>query len=49
MLDMNDPEDRQIRNILIALATGALGFVLVLALVITICVSANFNVLGWME
>jgi len=49
MLDMNDPEDRQIRNILIALASGAIGFLLVFALIVTVCVSANFNVLNWLE
>lgn len=49
MLDMNDPEDRQIRNILIVLGSGAVATLLLFAVVVTICVSTNFNVLEWLE
>ncbi len=49
MSDIQDPEDRLIRRILIAVPTvAALGF-LVTVLVITVMVSSNFNILDWME
>ncbi len=49
MLDMNDPEDRQIRWILIsASAAAVLGF-LVTVLVVAVLISMNFNVMEWME
>jgi hypothetical protein len=49
MSDIQDPEDRLIRRILIAVPTvAALGF-LVTVLVITVMVSYNFNILDWME
>lgn len=49
MLDTNDPEDRQIRLILISAASLAvLGFVTV-ATAIAVMVSLNFNILNWME
>ncbi len=44
-----DPEDRLIRNmIVIALSTTAVG-ILALAMIITVMVGANFNILQWME
>ena len=49
MSDIEDPEDRLIQRILIAVSTlGALGF-LVTVLLITVMISYNFNILGWME
>ena len=49
MSDIEDPEDRLIRRILIAVpALAALGF-LVTVLLITVMVSYNFNILDWME
>lgn len=44
-----DPEDRFIRNLLILAATGAAVGLLTVANVITVMVSANFNILNWME
>lgn len=49
MLDSTDPEDRQIRIILISAATLAvLGF-LATATALTVMISMNFNFLNWME
>lgn len=49
MSDIQDAEDRLIRRILIAVPTlAALGF-LVTALLITVMVSYNFNILDWLE
>lgn len=44
-----DPEDRLIRWILIGLATGAILTFLLVAMVITVMVSYNWNFLNWME
>ena len=44
-----DPEDRFIRNLIILGATGAAVGLLTVATVVTVLVSANFNVLQWME
>jgi hypothetical protein len=44
-----DPEDRLIRNLLILAATGAAAGLLAAATAITVLVSANFNILNWME
>jgi len=49
MLDSKDPEDRQIRLFLLIAATGAVVTFLAVALVITVMVSMNFNILNWME
>lgn len=44
-----DPEDRLIRNmILLSLSTATVGL-LVLAMIVTVMVGANFNILQWME
>lgn len=49
MSDIQDPEDRLIRRILIAVPTVAvLGF-LATVVVITVMVSYNFNILDWLE
>ncbi len=48
MIDPN-PEDRFIRNLVIIASSIALLGVLTLATLITAMVSANFNVLNWME
>jgi hypothetical protein len=44
-----DPEDRFIRNVVILISTGAALGLLAVGTVITVMVSANFNVLNWME
>ena len=44
-----DPEDRFIRNLIILGATGTVVGLLAVATVITVMVSANFNILNWME
>ena len=49
MNQIQDPEDRLIRRILIAVPTIAvLGFLLTV-LLITVMVSYNFNILDWLE
>jgi hypothetical protein len=49
MSDIQDPEDRLIRRILIAVSTvGVLGFLATVVL-ITVMISCNFNVLDWLE
>jgi len=44
-----DPEDRFIRNLIILGSTGAVMGILAAATAITVMVSANFNILNWME
>jgi len=44
-----EPEDQFIRNLIILGATGAVAGLLTVATVITVMVSANFNILNWME
>ena len=49
MLDTNDPEDRQIRVILLSAASVlVLGFLSSAAL-LAVMISMNFNILNWME
>jgi bacteriorhodopsin len=49
MSEIEDPEDRLIRRILIAVPTiAALGF-LAMVVLITVMVSYNFNILDWLE
>lgn len=43
------PEDQLIRSLVILTATGVVSGLLVLGTVITVMVSANFNILNWME
>jgi len=48
-MQTRDPEDEFIRWLILLAATGtAVGFFAV-ATVITVMVSANFNILNWME
>ncbi|TSA29929.1 MAG: hypothetical protein D4R65_14380 [Verrucomicrobiaceae bacterium] len=49
MLDTTDPEDRQIRVILISAAAVAILGLIAIATVVAVMVSANFNFLSWME
>jgi hypothetical protein len=48
MVEQN-PEDRFIRNLLLIASSLALLGALTLATIITVLVSANFNVLNWIE
>jgi hypothetical protein len=48
-MQTRDPEDEFIRWLILLSATGAVVGLLVVATVITVMVSANFNVLNWME
>ena len=43
------PEDQLIRTLAILASTAAVTVLLVLGTVITVMVSANFNILNWME
>lgn len=43
------PEDRLIRTLVILASTGAVLGLLTIGTVITVMVSANFNILNWME
>ncbi|MCK9589455.1 MAG: hypothetical protein WC076_13310 [Terrimicrobiaceae bacterium] len=49
MLDTKDPEDRQIRVILLSAASVAVLGILTTALVVAVMISMNFNILNWME
>jgi hypothetical protein len=49
MNEIQDPEDRLIRRILIAVPTIALVGFLLTVLLITVMVSYNFNILDWLE
>ena len=49
MSEIQDPEDRLIRRILIAVPTIALVGFLLTVLLITVMVSYNFNILDWLE
>jgi hypothetical protein len=48
-MQSREPVDQFIRTLLILAGTGAVAGVLTLAAVITVLVSANFNILNWME
>lgn len=49
MSDIQDPEDRLIRRILIVVPTiAAVGFLATVVL-ITVMISYNFNLLDWLE
>jgi hypothetical protein len=43
------PEDQLIRSLVILTTTGVVTGLLVVGTVITVMVSANFNILNWME
>ncbi|MEO6848571.1 MAG: hypothetical protein ABI254_15060 [Chthoniobacterales bacterium] len=49
MAEIPNSEDRNIRNILIIAATGAVIGLISVATVIAVMVSYNFNFLQWME
>ncbi|MCX6969109.1 MAG: hypothetical protein NTV93_03020 [Verrucomicrobia bacterium] len=49
MLDTNDPEDRQIKVILLSAASAAVLGILAFAAVVEVMISLNFNFLNWME
>jgi hypothetical protein len=49
MSEVQDPEDRLIRRILIAVPTVAVVGFLLTVLLITVMVSYNFNILEWLE
>ena len=49
MLDTNDPEDRQIKVILLSAAGAAVLGALAFAAVVAVMISMNFNFLNWME
>ncbi len=49
MSEIQDPEDRLIRRILILVPTVALLGFLVTVLLITVMISTNFNILDWLE
>ena len=49
MSEIQDPEDRLIRRILIAVPSVALVGFLLTVLLITVMVSYNFNILEWLE
>lgn len=48
-MSQEDAEDRLIRRLIVWTVTAAVAGFLALAVVITIMVSANFNILEWME
>jgi hypothetical protein len=48
-MQTGDPVDKFIRNLIILAATGAAVGLLTVATILTVMVSANFNILNWME
>ncbi len=48
-MHQHDDEDRFIANVVVATSSAAVLAVLVAAIIITVMVSANFNILQWME
>lgn len=48
-MQSGDPQDQLIRTLFILAGTGAAVGLLVVATVVTVMVSANFNILNWME
>ena len=48
-MQTRDPQDQLIRNLIILGVTGAAVGLLTVATAITVMVSANFNILNWME
>ena len=48
-MENQDPEDRFIRNFGLLVATGVVAGLLAASTVVMVLVSANFNVLNWME
>lgn len=48
-MQTGDPQDQLIRTLVILGGTGAVLGLLTVATIITVMVSANFNILNWME
>jgi hypothetical protein len=48
-MQARDPEDNFIHLLILLAATGTSMGLLTLAVIITVLVSANFNILNWME
>lgn len=48
-MQTGDPEDKFIRNLIILSGAGAAVGLLTVATIVTVLVSANFNILNWME
>lgn len=48
-MQTGDPEDKFIRNLIILAGVGAAVGLLTVATIVTVLVSANFNILNWME
>ena len=48
-MQTGDPEDKFIRNLIILAGAGAAVGLLTVATIVTVMVSANFNILNWME
>ena len=48
-METRDPQDAFVRNLIILAVTGVALGLLTVATVITVMVSANFNILNWME
>ena len=48
-MQTGDPVDAFIRNLIILAVTGAALSLLTVATIVTVLVSANFNILNWME
>ena len=48
-MQTGDPEDKVIRNLIILAGAGAAVGLLTVATIVTVMVSANFNILNWME
>ncbi|MDA0293560.1 MAG: hypothetical protein O2957_06105 [Verrucomicrobia bacterium] len=48
-MQARDPEDNFIQWLILLAATGTAMGLLTLAVIITVLVSANFNILNWME
>jgi hypothetical protein len=49
MQKTEDPEDKLIRVLLITAASGAVLTFILVAVIITVMISYNFNILNWME
>jgi hypothetical protein len=48
-MQTGDPQDQLIRTLFILAGAGAAVGLLVAATIVTVMVSANFNILNWME
>lgn len=48
-METRDPQDTFIRNLIIVAGVGVALGLFTVAMVITVMVSANFNILNWME